>query len=162
MLLPNNIAITEAQSPLDISYARELFREYAAWLGFSLAYQNFDQELAALPGDYASPRGRLLLAHVSDNLAGCAALRPFDRAACEMKRLYVRPGFRGIGLGRHLAEHLIDEARSAGYSHMRLDTIAGKMPSAIALYRTLGFQEIPAYYAGARPGTLYFELRLKS
>jgi putative acetyltransferase len=162
MGVAHTIAIAEGRTDLDISAARELYQEYAAWLGFSLAYQNFADELATLPGSYAPPRGRLLLARVDDALAGCAALRPIDRSICEMKRLYVRPAFRGCGLGRRLIERLIDEARAAGYARMRLDTIADKMFSAIELYRKLGFREIPAYYPGARPGTLYFELILAS
>jgi putative acetyltransferase len=155
-------AISPALSPRDIAIVRELFQEYAAWLGFSLAYQKFDEELTKLPGSYAAPRGRLLLARIDDALAGCAALRPLDRTICEMKRLYVRPAFRGSGMGHRLIERLIDDARTIGYSRMRLDTIADKMFTAIDLYRKLGFEEINAYYPGARPGTLYFELRLDS
>jgi ribosomal protein S18 acetylase RimI-like enzyme len=155
-----NITLRQANSPENFAAARQLFEEYAAWLGFSLAYQNFDDELACLPGKYAGPTGRLLLARVGDALAGCVAMRPLEPGICEMKRLYVRPEFRAHGLGRRLAEHLISEARSIGYSRMRLDTIPEKMAEAVHLYTALGFYEIPAYYQNARPGTLYFELPL--
>ncbi|MGA8143972.1 MAG: GNAT family N-acetyltransferase [Candidatus Acidiferrales bacterium] len=154
------VAFTEAESPADSSAARQLFIEYSQWLGFSLAYQNFDDELAMLPGRYARPLGRLLLARIDGALAGCAALRPLEPSVCEMKRLYVRPEFRSHGLGSALAERLISEARAIGYTWMRLDTIAHKMDGAIALYRTLGFREIPPYYPGAPPDTLFFELSL--
>lgn len=154
------VEIVQAASPADIVAVRELFLAYAAWLGFSLAYQKFDEELAALPGGYARPHGRLLLGRVNGAAAGCGALRKIGPGVCEMKRLYVRDSFRGFGLGRGLAEKLIVEAQGIGYTAMRLDTVPEKMGDAVRLYRTLGFQEIPAYYAGARPGTLYFELPL--
>jgi putative acetyltransferase len=114
-------AITVADSPEDIAAARVLFREYATWLGFSLSFQGFDHELANLPGKYASPSGRLLLAHCDSMIAGCGALRPVELGICEMKRLYVRPGFRGRRLGFELAERLISDAKAIGYSFMRLD-----------------------------------------
>ncbi len=154
------VVLTEARSPAEIAAVRELFVEYAAWLGFSLAYQNFDEELASLPGKYVGPAGRLLLAKVDDVPAGCAAIRQIEPSVCEMKRLFVRPEFRGRGLGRTLAETLIGDARRMGYSAVRLDTIAGRMGDAMRLYKALGFQEIPAYYSGARDGTVYFELPL--
>jgi putative acetyltransferase len=154
------VTLTEAQAPADIIAVRGLFIEYAAWIGFSLAYQNFDQELASLPGKYAGPTGRLFLACVDDAPAGCGAIRQIEPSVCEMKRLFVRREFRGFGIGRKLAETLIGEARKMGYSAMRLDTVAEKMGDAVQLYRALGFREIPAYYSGARAGTLYFELRL--
>jgi putative acetyltransferase len=157
---PGKLAITEAQSPADIAAVRELFIEYATWLGFSLAYQNFDDELASLPGKYAGPRGRLLLASAEDAPAGCGAIRQLEPLVCEMKRLFVRPEFRGCGLGQTLAKTLIGDARRMGYSAMRLDTVAEKMGDAVRLYKSLGFREIPAYYPNARSGTLYFELRL--
>ena len=157
---PGKLAITEAQSTADIAAVRELFIEYAAWLGFSLAYQNFNQELASLPGKYAGPSGRLLLARVDEVPAGCGAIRQLEPLVCEMKRLFVKPDFRGCGLGRKLAETLIGDAREIGYSTMRLDTVAEKMGDAVLLYKALGFHEIPAYYPGARAGTLYFELQL--
>jgi ribosomal protein S18 acetylase RimI-like enzyme len=154
------LAITQAQSPAEIAAVRELFVEYAAWLDFSLAYQNFDQELASLPGKYAGPTGRLLLARVDEAPAGCGAIRQLESSVCEMKRLFVKPEFRGCGLGRKLAEALIGDARGMGYAVMRLDTVAEKMGDAVRLYKALGFYEIPAYYPNARSGTLYFELRL--
>lgn len=154
------LVVTEARSLADIAAVRELFVEYAAWLGFSLAYQNFDEELRSLPGRYARPDGRLLLASVGGAPAGCGAIRRLDQAACEMKRLYVRPNFRCLRLGRQLAERLIADARAGGYSTMRLDTVPEKMGDAVRLYESLGFREIPAYYPGARPGTQYFELGL--
>src|ERR1700745_279373 len=118
------IVITEAQSPGDITAVHELFIEYAAWLGFSLAYQNFDDELASLPGKYAAPTGRLLLARVDDAPAACGAIRQLEPSVCEMKRLFVKPEFRGRGIGRRLVEKLIGDARDLGYSAMRLDTVA--------------------------------------
>jgi GNAT superfamily N-acetyltransferase len=157
---PGKVVFTEAISPPEIGVVRELFVEYAAWLGFSLAYQNFDEELASLPGKYAGPRGRLLLASVEDAPAGCGAIRQLEPSVCEMKRLFVRQEFRGCGLGRKLAETLIGDARGMGYAVMRLDTVAEKMRDAVRLYKSLGFREIPAYYPNAPSGTLYFELRL--
>ncbi|MGB9241795.1 MAG: GNAT family N-acetyltransferase [Candidatus Acidiferrales bacterium] len=154
------VTLTEAQAPADIIAVRELFIEYAAWIGFSLAYQNFGQELASLPGKYAGPAGRLLLARVDEAPAGCGAIRQLEPSVCEMKRLFVKPEFRGCGLGRKMAATLVGEAREMGYSAMRLDTVAEKMGDAVRLYKELGFHEIPAYYSGARAGTLYFELRL--
>jgi ribosomal protein S18 acetylase RimI-like enzyme len=154
------VALAKARSPAEIAAVRELFVEYSAWLGFSLAYQNFDEELASLPGKYAGPTGRLLLARVDEVAAGCGAIRQLETSVCEMKRLFVKPEFRGYGLGRKLADTLIAEAREIGYSTMRLDTVAEKMGDAVRLYRALGFHEIPAYYSGALAGTVYFELLL--
>ena len=119
--------IAQAQSPEDIDRARELFEEYAAWLGINLCFQNFEKELAELPGEYVPPTGRLFLAFVGDQISGCVALRGLDDGACEIKRLYVRPEFRGKGLGRELTEAVIDAAREAGYQRMRLDTLPGEM-----------------------------------
>jgi putative acetyltransferase len=160
MRAEHTIVVTEAKSLAEIAAVRELFVEYAAWLGFSLAYQNFDQELGSLPGKYAEPSGRLLLARADGAPAGCGAIRQLEPSVCEMKRLFVRREFRGCGLGRKLAETLIDEAREMGYSAMRLDTVAEKMADAVRLYKGLGFHVIPAYYSGAQAGTLYFELAL--
>lgn len=155
-----SVTIHVAEVPEDVARARELFEEYAAGLGFSLCFQDFDQELATLPGKYAPPAGRLLLACCDDAVAGCGALRPLKPGICEMKRLYVRPAFRGRHLGRRLAETLMAEAKVIGYASMRLDTIPQKMAEAERLYRGLGFREIPAYYDNPREGVRYFELRL--
>lgn len=139
---------------------REIFREYAATLGVDLAFQDFEAELAGLPGDYAAPRGHLLLAQVDGAIAGCCALRPLDAAdypnASEMKRLYVRKAFRGFGLGRELAEAMLDQARRAGYACVLLDTLDG-MESARALYTDLGFEEIPPYYHNPIAGSHYLK-----
>ncbi len=139
---------------------REIFREYAATLGVDLAFQDFEAELASLPGDYAAPRGHLLLAQVDGAIAGCCALRPLDAAdypnASEMKRLYVRKAFRGFGLGRELAEAMLDQARRAGYACVLLDTLDG-MESARALYTDLGFEEIPPYYHNPIAGSHYLK-----
>ena len=142
---------------------RHIFEEYARQLGIDLCFQNFDAELATLPGDYAEPQGALLLAFVDGGLAGCGAFRPLhdvDYAnACEMKRLYVRPAFRRFGLGRMLAEALIDRAVQAGYSAMLLDTL-DEMESARGLYATLGFVEIPPYYFNPIAGAHYLKVDL--
>lgn len=155
-----SFAIAQAESLAQIAQTRELFLEYAQSLGFSLCFQNFDEELARLPGDYAAPEGRLLLAEYESQLAGCIALHRLEPQICEMKRLYVRPQFRGKGLGRLLAERVITDARSIGYSHMRLDTVEPVMSAAVAMYRTLGFKEIAAYRTNPNPGTMYLELLL--
>ncbi|MGA7380115.1 MAG: GNAT family N-acetyltransferase [Terriglobales bacterium] len=153
-------ASQQAVTPTQIAQARELFLEYAQSLGFSLCFQNFDQELAGLPGDYAPPAGRLLLAEFRGELAGCVALHKFDRDICEMKRLYLRPRFRGMGLGRVLTEAIVAEARQLGYRRMRLDTVGPVMQDAVAMYRKLGFREIAPYRSNPMAGTLYFELTL--
>jgi ribosomal protein S18 acetylase RimI-like enzyme len=146
-----------------ISAARELFREYAASLGVDLCFQGFEAELAALPGDYAEPRGALLLALVDGEPAGCGALRALtdvDYAnACEMKRLYVRRAFRRFGLGRILAQTLMDQATRAGYSTLLLDTL-DDMEAARGLYESLGFVEIPPYYYNPIPGAHYLKAEL--
>jgi putative acetyltransferase len=160
---PPEITLVPVDGPPWIAAARELLREYAASLAVDLSFQDFDAELAALPGDYAAPEGRLLLAFVGDALAGCGGLRKFPDAdyanACEMKRLYVRPAFRRFGLGRVLAEALLDEARSAGYSVMLLDTL-DEMESARELYASLGFEEIAPYYFNPIPGAHYLKAEL--
>jgi GNAT superfamily N-acetyltransferase len=154
--------MVEADSASRVEQARELFLEYAKSLGFSLCFQNFDQELAALPGDYAPPSGCLLLAFSGSEPAGCVALHKLEEGVCEMKRLYVRPGFRGRGLGRVMAERIIAEARKIGYARMRLDTVEPVMKDAVALYRKLGFREIAAYRANPMEGTLYMQLELQA
>ena len=152
--------ILKAQTPGQVEQARALFLEYAESLGFSLCFQSFDKEVAGLPGDYSPPDGRLLLVEHEGKVAGCAALHKLSDGVCEMKRLYVRPEFRGKALGRALAEHVIAEARAMGYTRMRLDTIVGKMDPAIALYRELGFREIPPYRENPIPGAIYMEIKL--
>jgi len=155
-----DFALVQAESELQIAQARELFLEYAQSLGFSLCFQNFDKELAELPGDYRPPDGRLLLAESGGELAGCVALHKLEDTICEMKRLYLRPKFRGKGLGRVLAETIIAEARQIGYDRMRLDTVGPVMKDAVAMYRKLGFGEIAPYRPNPMPGTLYMELTL--
>jgi putative acetyltransferase len=154
------VTIIAAASPAQVAHARELFLEYAASLGFSLCFQNFDVELADLPGDYAPPDGRLLLADYDGQLAGCGALHRLEADICEMKRLYLRPQFRGKGIGRTMAERLMSEARAIGYKRMRLDTVGPVMKDAVAVYRKLGFKEIASYRENPMPGTLYMELAL--
>ena len=148
-----------AATPGDVQKARELFLEYAAWLKVDLCFQGFDQELAALPGKYAPPQGRLLLAGAEGELAGCIALRPLEPGMGEVKRLYVRPAFRGRGIAKKLAEELIAAARAIGYARLRLDTLAF-MREAAALYRSLGFVDIAPYYDNPLPGVVYMELKL--
>lgn len=145
-------------TPEELDAIRKLFQEYADQLGVDLCFQNFTQELRELPGDYAAPRGALLLARVGDALAGCCALRPLDTAdysnAAEMKRLFVRPAYRGLGVGRLLAEGILDAARQGGYDCVLLDTL-DDMESARALYEELGFEEVPPYYFNPIAGAHY-------
>jgi len=158
--------ISAPRTSADYDAIKALFREYAESLGFSLAYQDFDKELADFPGKYAAPEGALLLARVGDEAAGTVALRKLDAGICEMKRLYVKPQFRGRrttdgrSIGRALAEDVVAIGRERGYQRLRLDTITGKMRQALTLYRSMGFIEIPPYYESPIPGTAYLELVL--
>jgi putative acetyltransferase len=152
--------LAQAESPAQIAQARELFLEYGKSLGFSLCFQSFDQELAGLPGDYSPPDGRLLLAEYERQLAGCAALHKLEPEICEMKRLYLRPQFRGKGVGLALAQTIIAEARDIGYGRMRLDTVEPIMKDAVAMYRRLGFKEIAPYRSNPIEGAMYMELKL--
>ena len=149
-----------AQAQEHFAQASELFLEYASAVGISLCFQNFDKELAALPGDYAPPDGRLLLAEYDGKLAGCVALHKLASGISEMKRLYVRPQFRGKGLGRILAGRVISEARAQGYTRMRLDTVEPVMRDAVAMYRKLGFREIAPYCSNPIAGAMYMEIEL--
>ena len=157
--LPPGYAIVAAASPGQLDTVRALFREYADWLGVDLCFQGFDEELATLPGKYARPDGRLLLAVDGARAAGCIGLRRFDATTGEVKRLYVRPAARGHGLGGALALQVIEAAREIGYRRLVLDTLE-PMAEARSLYRSRGFREIPAYYANPLPGVIYMELRL--
>jgi ribosomal protein S18 acetylase RimI-like enzyme len=151
-------------TPLDEEWVREahrLFQEYATSLAVDLCFQSFDQELAGLPGRYAPPEGRLLLAWCDGELAGCVALRSLGDGICEMKRLYVRPAFRGRGIGRLLIDRIISEAVGAGYSSMRLDTLPS-MGAALDLYRERGFREIPPYTTNPVPGAVFLERDLRT
>lgn len=155
---PPVIAILTPQRPSEFDAVREIFREYAASLNIDLCFQGFEQELAALPGDYAAPRGALLLAMVDGQVAGCCALRALDNAdypnASEMKRLYVRPAFRGLGLGRLLAQAILETAHLHAYDHVLLDTL-DEMEAARTLYEELGFVEVPPYYHNPIAGAHY-------
>ena len=144
---------------MDLDAAHDLFLEYARSLPFGLDFQNFDSELESLPGSYAAPRGRILLAWAGGAAAGCVALRPLDAERCEMKRMYVRPEFRGTGLGRALADAVLAEARAIGYRFMRLDTVPG-MEAALAIYRSLGFAPIQPYRHNPIPGAIFLEADL--
>jgi putative acetyltransferase len=155
------LSIIQAENPQQIATARELMIEYATVLGVDLCFQNFDEEVRTLPGKYAPPAGRIFLADWNGQAAGVIAMRPLEEAGvCEMKRLFVRPTFRGKSLGRALAERLIAEAAAIGYRKMKLDTMQGKMDQAIALYEALGFREVPPYYPSPVRETRFMELEL--
>lgn len=151
--------IRSAETPADIAAIRTLFREYADWLGIDLSFQGFEEELAELPGDYAPPAGCLLLGEIGHAPAGCIALRPLEAGIGEVKRLYMRPAFRGHGLGRRLAERVVAEARAIGYRALRLDTL-DRLAEANTLYASLGFRRIDPYYHNPNEGALYYELDL--
>jgi len=153
------IQISEADAGENLLEIRRLMKEYAASLGVSLDFQDFDAEVASLPGEYGPPNGRLLLAQDGEEIMGCVALRKLEEGACEMKRLYVRPAFRGAGVGRALAEAVIAEARRMGYRRMRLDTLPG-MDRARAMYAELGFREIAPYRFNPIAGSAFLELVL--
>lgn len=164
MEVGNEFSITElrqAHSAGDIELARELFRQYSAWVEIDLCFQNFEKELAELPGEYVPPDGRLLLASHNAQVAGCVSLRKLGEGSCEMKRLFVRNAFRGMGIGRDLIQAIIREAREIGYERMRLDTLPPKMNDAIKLYQSFGFREIAPYYNNPVPGAKFMELSLK-
>lgn len=151
------IEIFQAETSAQIEAAKTLLREYETWFELKLCFQNFDQEVAALPGKYVPPEGRLLLASIEEKLAGCIALRKLDDDVCEMKRLFVRKDFRGLKIGHLLIEKIIAEARAIGYRKMRLDTYPPKMAKAARLYESHGFREISPYYHNPLGETLYME-----
>jgi ribosomal protein S18 acetylase RimI-like enzyme len=153
--------IVPAEERAQIDHVRTLLREYAASLGFSLCFQSFDAELAGLPGEYSPPEGQLLLGLCNSTPAGCVALRKLEDGICEMKRLYIRPEFRGRGLGRDLVLALIEQARQSMHGKMRLDTVAASMAEAVGLYRSMGFRDIPPYCHNPIPGAIYLELDLR-
>lgn len=158
-----SVSLITPRTDAELEATREVFREYAADLDVDLCFQAFDAELASLPGEYAAPRGALLLALVEGQVAGCCALRPLDTVdyanAAEMKRLYVRKAFRGFGLGRLLADAILDAGRQAGYHNVLLDTL-DDMEAARALYDDLGFEDIPPYYHNPIPGAHYLKATL--
>ncbi len=151
--------IIQVKSNKELEQARMLFKEYTNWLGFDLSFQDFEKEFTELPGKYAPPEGRLLLACEDTEVVGCVGLRKFEEGICEMKRLYVRPEFRGKGYGKKLAKKVIEIAKEIGYEYMRLDTIP-TMIEAIALYYALGFKKINPYRYNPIEGALFFELKL--
>jgi ribosomal protein S18 acetylase RimI-like enzyme len=154
------IEIIQAERAEQIEQARTIFREYEAWFGMNLCFQNFDEEVASLPGKYAMPEGRLYLAFADGKLAGCIALRKLEDGICEMKRLFVRENARGQKIGIALIEKIIEDARNIGYEKMRLDTFPAKMGKAVQLYESYGFREIPPYYHNPYGETLFMELDL--
>lgn len=154
------VEIKQVATNAEVAAAQTLFREYEAWFGMDLCFQGFEAELAGLPGKYVPPNGRLLLAHVGEDIAGCIALRKLEHNICEMKRLYVRQGFRGHKVGIQLIDRIIANAREIGYSKMRLDTHPPKMGKAVSLYESLGFVAIPPYYDNPHEEVLFMELAL--
>src|SRR5258707_982619 len=152
------LELVDVRTPEQLDLIRRLFSEYGASLGVDLSFQNFSEELATLPGRYVPPEGGIVLAIDDGNPAGCVAFRNLEAGTCEMKRLYVRPEFRGRRIGHALAEAVILKARNAGYHEMRLDTLPS-MHTAIAMYESLGFRPAEAYYVNPVPGTRYYTLR---
>ena len=151
--------VNQVHSQEELRQVKLLFSEYASSLDFDLSFQNFDNELANLPGEYSLPSGAILLAYYEGSAAGCVAMRRLAEDVCEMKRLYVRPAFRGKKIGKALSVAIIDEARKRGYSRMRLDTVPS-MKEAIQLYRSLGFKETYPYRYNPRAGAMFLELIL--
>jgi ribosomal protein S18 acetylase RimI-like enzyme len=156
----SELALAEPTTAADLAQVRRLFQAYADWLAVDLCFQGFERELAELPGAYAPPAGRLLIARVGSDVVGCVGLRPLEPGVCEMKRLWVEPGFGGQGIGRALAERIVATAREIGYERMRLDTLPARMPAAQHLYAALGFREIPPYYHNPLDGVVMLELAL--
>lgn len=154
------LKIEPAETGESLNHIRDLFKEYAAALDFDLSFQDFEREFENLPGEYAPPGGRLMLAIYDQQVAGCVALRKNTDDICEMKRLFVRPEFRGLGIGRALALVIIEEARSLGYAKMRLDTVPS-MKEANALYKSLGFKDIKPYRYNPIEGATFMELNLE-
>jgi len=152
--------LMDIQSGPALEDIRALFLEYARGLNFNLCFQNFDKELEQLPGVYGQPLGRLILCEVDGKPAGCVALKSLEPGICELKRLFVRPEFRGRQLGLRLTQYIVNEARMIGYTAMRLDTIRGTMDNAIRLYQSVVFKEIAAYYDNPVPNAHYMELKL--
>lgn len=161
MRMANLVVIEAKVSSPEVDDCRRLFEEYAASLSVDLCFQSFAAEVSSLPGDYAPPGGCLLLAMAGGEPAGCVALRRWKEGVCEMKRLYVRPSYRGTGLGRELVERILSKSKSLGYSHMRLDTLP-EMTAAISLYRSVGFREIGSYRHNPVPGHFQMELDLRT
>ena len=152
--------IVQAETDEQMRDARLLFREYESWLGMDLCFQDFEHEVAELPGKYAKPHGRLLLAYSDGKLAGCIAMRKLEDGVCEMKRLFVRDGFRGQKIGIQLIEKVIEESRKENYKKLRLDTFPPKMAKAVSLYESHGFRLIPPYYHNPHVGVVFMELSL--
>jgi GNAT superfamily N-acetyltransferase len=154
--VPQGHCIVDGHAENSIGIVRELFLEYAAWLTVDLCFQDFEAELATLPGKYAPPTGAILLAHVHGAVAGCVAMRRLEASVGEMKRLWVRQSFRSCGIGKLLIEAIVERARAAGYARLRLDTLP-QMRTALVLYRALNFYEVPAYYNNPVPGAIFLE-----
>ena len=157
--MPADASFVQVETAAQVNVARTLFREYEAWLGVDLCFQSFEAELSALPAPYVPPGGALLLALEDGGVVGCGGFRPMSADCCELKRMFVRPAFRGKGIGRALADALLSRARTAAYRSVRLDTF-DFMREAVALYQTLGFRRIERYYDNPHPGALFFELPL--
>lgn len=155
------VQIREGRTTSQIASARELIREYSASLGIDLSFENFEQEMAAFPAPYTRPGGLILVALEGGEAVGVVGFRRLSGKVCELKRMYVRPGLRGLGIGRRLAERAIEEARDVGYTRMRLDTLS-RLKEAVSLYGSLGFREIAPYRANPHKGVIYLELDLRA